>query len=311
MSRGARPTGRAASSAPRGSPGPLRAVRPHLVRAAELRRLRPPLRAGKDGATVQEECYYDALLLLREAVEKDRPTADAMAARLDAARERLDGRGRNAREAAPRVEAVYETAAGSVQPPAELALKPGSVTTLRAELGRALQHYNEASGGALLVGAADPSARPRSTRSPPASARASGTPRRTRRRGRSRSGDVRGRDGGHPRRARHLRPPRRRGLVLRRVPRPPRPHRGAPARDPAAARRRAGPGPVPARVRPRRPQDRRGRPHSRRPAAAAAARGQLSRAGRGDHAHRRGTPPRSGLSSPRPSAAAGGDRALE
>jgi transketolase len=39
--------------------------------------------------------------------------------------------------------------------PPELALRPGSVTTLRGELGRALQHYNKASGGALLVAAAD------------------------------------------------------------------------------------------------------------------------------------------------------------
>jgi transketolase len=78
-----------------------------------------------------------------------------MAGRLDAARKRLDGRGRNAREGAPRVEAVYALASGDLRPPAELALKPGAGTTLRGELGRALQHYNKASGGALLVGAAD------------------------------------------------------------------------------------------------------------------------------------------------------------
>jgi transketolase len=110
---------------------------------------------GQDGATVQEQCFYDALLLLRDAVERDRPTADAMAARLEAACTRLDGRARQARERAPRVEAVYELAAGSLQAPAELALKPGSATTLRSELGRALHRYSQASGGALLVGAAD------------------------------------------------------------------------------------------------------------------------------------------------------------
>jgi transketolase len=110
---------------------------------------------GQDGATVQEQCFYDALLLLREAVEKEKPAAEAMAARLDAARKRLDGRGRRPREGAPRVEAVHATAARGLRPPAELALKPGTVTTLRAELGRALQHYNRASGGAVLVAAAD------------------------------------------------------------------------------------------------------------------------------------------------------------
>ena len=110
---------------------------------------------GRDGPTVMEQCFYDALLLVRKAVEDDRPTAVAMAARLDAARKRLDARSRRAREGAPRVEAVYELASTRLLPPAELTLKPGTVTTLRGELGRALQQYNKASGGALLVGAAD------------------------------------------------------------------------------------------------------------------------------------------------------------
>jgi transketolase len=110
---------------------------------------------GRDGPTVMEECFYDALLVLRKAVEDDKPTAEAMAARLLAARQRLDGHGRAARDGAPRVEAIYELAGAELAPPADLALKPGTVTTLRGELGRALQHYNKASGGALLVGAAD------------------------------------------------------------------------------------------------------------------------------------------------------------
>jgi len=107
----------------------------------------------QDGPAVREACFYDALLLLRKAVEDDKPTAEAMAARIDAARKRLDASSRAARDGAPRVDAVYELAASA--PPADLALKPGTVTTLRGELGRALQHYNKASSGALLVGAAD------------------------------------------------------------------------------------------------------------------------------------------------------------
>jgi transketolase len=110
---------------------------------------------GKDGPAVMEECFFDALLLVRKAIEDDKPTAEAMAARLLAARLRLDGHQRHPREGAPHVEAVYELASASLLPPAELALKPGTVTTLRGELGRALQRYNKASGGALLVGAAD------------------------------------------------------------------------------------------------------------------------------------------------------------
>jgi transketolase len=108
---------------------------------------------GQDGPSVMEACFYDALLLLRKAVEDDKATAEAMAARLSAARQRLHASGRTAREGAPRVEVVYELA--GLTPPAELALKPGATTTLRGELGRALQQYNKASGGAFLVGAAD------------------------------------------------------------------------------------------------------------------------------------------------------------
>jgi transketolase len=108
---------------------------------------------GQDGPSVMEACFYDALLLLRKTVEEDEATAEAMAARLSAARQRLLASGRAAREGAPRVEAAYEMA--GLPLPAELALKPGTATTLRGELGRALQQYNKASGGAFLVGAAD------------------------------------------------------------------------------------------------------------------------------------------------------------
>src|SRR3990172_5395893 len=80
----------------------------------------------------------------------------ALAQRLDAARERLDRRARTPREGAPRVEAVYEVARTmAAAPPLEAPLEPGKTTTLRGELGRVLHHYNVASGGALLVAAAD------------------------------------------------------------------------------------------------------------------------------------------------------------
>jgi len=66
---------------------------------------------GGDGRAVMEECFYDALLLVRQAVEQDRPTAEEFAGRLLAARTRLDERGRRPREGAPRTDAVYELAA--------------------------------------------------------------------------------------------------------------------------------------------------------------------------------------------------------
>ncbi len=109
---------------------------------------------GGDGSATREECFYDALLLVRQAVEGDRPTAEDLAGRLAVARKRLDERDRRPREGAPRVDAVFELAGGAATPPA-LRLEPGSPTTLRAQLGKALGLYNQASGGALLVGAAD------------------------------------------------------------------------------------------------------------------------------------------------------------
>jgi transketolase len=110
---------------------------------------------GEDGPEVMEGCFHEALLLVREAIEADRTTTAAMTARLDEARRRLEARDRKAREGAPRVDAAYELAGAGDTPPADLALPPGTVTTLRGELGRALQRYNQASGGAVLTAAAD------------------------------------------------------------------------------------------------------------------------------------------------------------
>ena len=109
---------------------------------------------GGDGAAVMEECFYDALLLVRKALEDDRPTAEVFAGRLESARLRLDNRHFHPRDGAPKVEAAYELAAESATP-RELRLEPGSATTLRAQLGKVLQRYNRASDGAFLVGAAD------------------------------------------------------------------------------------------------------------------------------------------------------------
>ncbi len=111
---------------------------------------------GAASGEVLEECLWQALTLMRSALERDRPLVQTLATRLAAARERLDRRGRAPRLDAPRVAAVYATAhAGRTRAPDGLRLAPGSSTTLRHELGRALQHLNQASGGAFVVAAAD------------------------------------------------------------------------------------------------------------------------------------------------------------
>ena len=115
----------------------------------------PPC-AGPGGDQVREECFWEALQLVRQRLEKDQPVVEVLAGRLTAARERLERHGRAVRRAAPRVEAVYDlagSAAGGT--PEQLRLEPGTTTTLRETLGRALQLFNKESGGSLLTASAD------------------------------------------------------------------------------------------------------------------------------------------------------------
>lgn len=111
--------------------------------------------AGPDGPAIMEQCFWESLQLVRKVIGESRPAVEAFVARLTAARDRLNQLDRQPRPGAPRVEAVYALAAKGPGAPAELRLKPGAVTTLRAELGRTLSHYNKVSGGAILAGAAD------------------------------------------------------------------------------------------------------------------------------------------------------------
>ncbi|HVP38704.1 MAG TPA: hypothetical protein VMS93_05905 [Candidatus Saccharimonadales bacterium] len=111
---------------------------------------------GGAKAEVMEECYWEALGVVRQALERDAATVKALAARLVEARGRLEKRARRPRAGAPELGPVYELArhAGG-EPPADVALKPGESTTLRNELGRVLNHYSKAGGGALMAAAAD------------------------------------------------------------------------------------------------------------------------------------------------------------
>jgi len=112
--------------------------------------------SGEDGASVIEECLWQALLVVRRILESDPAGVATLAGRLVDARDRLDRRARKPRKDAPRVEAVYEMATGNAaNVPPKLALKPGTPRTLRGELGRVLNHYNRASNGAMFAAAAD------------------------------------------------------------------------------------------------------------------------------------------------------------
>lgn len=110
---------------------------------------------GNDPVTL-EACCWDALKVVRKALELKKPMAAMLAKRLESAKERLDRLNRKPRENAPRIEAVYETAASALkQPMMDPPLKMGTATTLRGELGRVLNHYNKKSGGVFFAAAAD------------------------------------------------------------------------------------------------------------------------------------------------------------
>ncbi|MBI5836086.1 MAG: hypothetical protein HZB25_02465 [Candidatus Eisenbacteria bacterium] len=105
---------------------------------------------------VMEECFWEALGVIRAALEQDRATTDFLAARLTGAKDRLARLARKPRAGGPDLAPAYAAAAKAhAHVPDEVALQPGESTTLRGELGRVLNHYNSLSKGALLAAAAD------------------------------------------------------------------------------------------------------------------------------------------------------------
>lgn len=113
-------------------------------------------RCGGKDAGVLEECYWEALQVVRDTLAKGGAPVARLADRLTAARRRLDQRARTPRGDAPRVEKVFTPSAlDPAHTPAELRLEPGARLTLREALGNALLHLNRLSGGAFLTASAD------------------------------------------------------------------------------------------------------------------------------------------------------------
>jgi transketolase len=109
-----------------------------------------------DGTEVLEACFWQALEVIRGEMESRRTMVEYLAMRLKEARSRLEHRARKPRTGAPNLQAAYDMAnSDGLVPPDELRLEPGTKTTLRAELGRILNHYNKATNGAFMVSAAD------------------------------------------------------------------------------------------------------------------------------------------------------------
>lgn len=111
--------------------------------------------AGADPGIV-EQCYWEALEIVRRHLEQHRPMVDAFAGRLEAARARLDIRARKPRADAPDISLALGAAEQAVKTDATgTPLQPGARVTLRDVLGGVLNHYNRVSNGALAVAAAD------------------------------------------------------------------------------------------------------------------------------------------------------------
>jgi transketolase len=108
-----------------------------------------------DDKAIVEQCFWESLTIVRKVLEDSRPLLEGLAHRLVEARDRLGCHARRPRNNGPRVEAIFDLAGAGIETPPELALKPGTVTTLRGELGRVLQYYSHVSRGAILVAAAD------------------------------------------------------------------------------------------------------------------------------------------------------------
>ena len=111
-----------------------------------------PSADGSDPVAV-EAAEWGTLERYRDLLEAD-PIASVLAGRLEAAKDRLNARGRKQREGAPDVELIY-AASDPTAVPDELVLVPGDSLALRQALGRTLGYLNRASCGAILVGAAD------------------------------------------------------------------------------------------------------------------------------------------------------------
>ncbi|HEX7190248.1 MAG TPA: hypothetical protein VF381_01645, partial [Thermoanaerobaculia bacterium] len=108
---------------------------------------------GSDAATV-EECFWAALTSIRNFLERDPELTSFVADRIAIARQRLDVQQRTPRPNAPSIDDLYALASIATLP-RDLELKPGSETTLRGQLGKAIGFLNKFSSGSVFIAAAD------------------------------------------------------------------------------------------------------------------------------------------------------------
>lgn len=111
---------------------------------------------GDKAPAVVEQNFFDSLMVVRAALEKEAKVAQEMAEGVAEAKHRLEKRQRTLRADLPKLESLYTD--NSLTPdavPAELQLKPGTSTTLRGALGDCINYLNKKTGGAFIGAAAD------------------------------------------------------------------------------------------------------------------------------------------------------------
>lgn len=110
----------------------------------------------KDTSNLEEveACYWETLSQIRGILEGEADLCGEMSARLATSRDRLNALGRGPRPGAPNVEGILHVATPEVTPES-LRLKIGSKAPLRTQLGAVMGYLNKASGGGILLGAAD------------------------------------------------------------------------------------------------------------------------------------------------------------
>jgi transketolase len=108
--------------------------------------------AGSDPSIV-EECFWQSLTTIRKGLAKETRLLANHTRALRLARARTGSR--NGVDSEHDLNAIFELARQQPPTPPELALSPGTSTTLRGQLGKVLGYYNRASAGSIFIAAAD------------------------------------------------------------------------------------------------------------------------------------------------------------
>ncbi len=112
--------------------------------------------SGGKQKDVLEACFWEALSIIRNFFQSNRDLTNILAERLEIAKSRLNKKNQTSRTNAPNLTAIKEIAdTQMLSTPPELKLEAGTTTTLRGELGKVLQYYNNKSNGAILSASAD------------------------------------------------------------------------------------------------------------------------------------------------------------